>query len=83
MMDYFFSSDYIVVKSNYYYYMHFVIMKVALIAPQTTLSAISTLHLLIGISVCFIICMLTLLLMPLTGLHFCGVLYFVTPSNPF
>jgi hypothetical protein len=31
-------------------------------------------------SVSFIICMLTLLLMPLAGLHFCVGLGFVTPS---
>jgi hypothetical protein len=40
-------------------------------------------YLLLGcsvISASFIICMLTLLLMPLAGLHFCVGLYFVTPS---
>ncbi len=40
-------------------------------------------YLLLGcsvISVSFIICMLTLLLMPLAGLHFCVGLDFVTPS---
>ncbi len=32
------------------------------------------------VSVSFVICMLTLLLMPLAGLHFCVDLDFVTPS---
>jgi hypothetical protein len=32
------------------------------------------------ISVSFLICMLTLLLLPLAGLHFCAGLDFVTPS---
>jgi hypothetical protein len=35
----------------------------------------------IGISASFIICMLTLLLMPLAGLHFCVGLDFVTPPR--
>jgi type II secretory pathway component PulF len=35
------------------------------------------------ISVFFIICMLTLLLMPLAGLHFCVGLDFVTPLFKF
>jgi hypothetical protein len=35
----------------------------------------------LGISVSFIICMLTLLLMPLAGLHFCVGLDFVIPSS--
>jgi hypothetical protein len=41
-------------------------------------------YLLLGCSVIFvyfIICMLTLLLMPLAGLHFCVGLDFVTPSR--